>query len=82
MVNAMLYMLVAGLSVAIKMTGSWYEMESSRRELEKSLSLIHILGNVENVQRVSFTVDAYPNDVFEGTVMQIRLGDSESTRCV
>ena len=36
MVNAMLYMLVAGLSVAIKMTGSWYEMESSRRELEKS----------------------------------------------
>ena len=36
MVNAMLYMLVAGLSVAIKMTGSWYQMESSRRELEKS----------------------------------------------
>ena len=35
-VNAMLYLLVAGLSVAIKMTGSWYEMESSRRELEKS----------------------------------------------
>lgn len=35
MVNAMLYMLVAGLSVAIKMTGSWYQMESSRRELEK-----------------------------------------------
>ena len=29
--------------------------------------------------RGSFTVDAYPNDVFEGTVMQIRLGDSEST---
>ena len=37
------------------------------------------IGNVENGQRVSFTVDAYPNDVFEGTVMQIRLGDSEST---
>ena len=36
MVNAMLYMLVAGLSGAIKMTGSWYQMESSRRELEKS----------------------------------------------
>lgn len=36
------------------------------------------IGNVENGQRVSFTVDAYPNDVFEGTVMQIRLGDSES----
>ena len=38
------------------------------------------IGNVENGQRVSFTVDAYPNDVFEGTVMQIRLGDSESNR--
>lgn len=37
------------------------------------------IGNVENGQRVSFTVDAYLNDVFEGTVMQIRLGDSEST---
>ena len=36
MVNAMLYLLVAGLSVAIQMTGSWYQMESARRELEKS----------------------------------------------
>lgn len=35
-INATLYLLVAGLSVAIKMTGSWYEMESARRELEKS----------------------------------------------
>lgn len=37
------------------------------------------IGNVENGQRVSFTVDAYPNDVFEGIVTQIRLGDSESS---
>lgn len=37
------------------------------------------IGNVENGQRVSFTVDAYPNDVFEGTVTQIRLGDSENS---
>lgn len=37
------------------------------------------IGNVENGQRVSFTVDAYPNDVFEGKVTQIRLGDSESS---
>lgn len=37
------------------------------------------IGNVENGQRVSFTVDAYPNDVFEGTVWQIRLGDSSSS---
>lgn len=35
-VNALFYFLVAGLSVAIRMTGSWYEMESDRRELEKS----------------------------------------------
>lgn len=37
------------------------------------------IGNVEEGQRVSFTVDAYPNDVFEGKVMQIRLGDSSSS---
>ncbi|MBR5298560.1 MAG: sensor histidine kinase, partial [Parabacteroides sp.] len=36
LVNAMLYLLVSGLSVAIKMTGSWYQMETTRRELEKS----------------------------------------------
>lgn len=36
LVNAALYLLVAGLSVAIRMTGSWYETESARRELEKS----------------------------------------------
>lgn len=35
-VNAMLYGLVAGLSVAIKMTSGWYAVESARRELEKS----------------------------------------------
>ena len=34
------------------------------------------IGNVEEGQRVSFTVDAYPNDQFEGVVRQIRLGDS------
>ena len=31
------------------------------------------IGNVEEGQRVSFTVDAYPNDQFEGVVRQIRL---------
>lgn len=36
LVNAMLYALVAGLSVAIKMTSGWYQVESMRRELEKS----------------------------------------------
>ncbi|HJA87812.1 MAG TPA: efflux RND transporter periplasmic adaptor subunit [Candidatus Parabacteroides intestinavium] len=34
------------------------------------------IGNVKDGQRVSFTVDAYPNDVFEGKVLQVRLGES------
>lgn len=34
--NAMLYMLIVGLSVAIRMTGNWYKMESIRQELERS----------------------------------------------
>lgn len=37
------------------------------------------IGGVEEGQRATFTVDAYPNDVFEGTVTQIRLGDSSSS---
>lgn len=37
------------------------------------------IGNVEDGQRVTFTVDAYPNDTFEGVVKQIRLGDSSSS---
>ena len=37
------------------------------------------IGGVEEGQRATFTVDAYPNDVFEGVVKQIRLGDSSSS---
>lgn len=37
------------------------------------------IGSVEDGQRVSFTVDAYPNDVFEGKVEQIRLGESSDS---
>lgn len=38
------------------------------------------IGEVKEGQNVVFTVDAYPNDTFTGTVTQIRLGeDSEST---
>lgn len=37
------------------------------------------IGGVMEGQRASFTVDAYPNDVFEGVVTQIRLGDASST---
>jgi HlyD family secretion protein len=32
------------------------------------------IGQVENGQRVEFTVDAYPNDTFEGVVTQVRMG--------
>ena len=37
------------------------------------------IGGVEEGQRASFTVDAYPNDTFDGVVTQIRLGDASST---
>lgn len=37
------------------------------------------IGGVENGQEVSFTVDAYPEDVFTGEVKQIRLGSSKSS---
>lgn len=38
------------------------------------------IGEVKEGQSVEFTVDAYPDDTFTGTVTQIRLGeDSEST---
>jgi len=37
------------------------------------------IGGVEEGQRATFTVDAYPNDIFEGVVKQIRLGDSSSS---
>lgn len=37
------------------------------------------IGGVEEGQRATFTVDAYPNDTFEGVVTQIRLGDSSSS---
>ncbi len=31
------------------------------------------IGSVQEGQKVTFTVDAYPNDVFEGSVTQVRL---------
>ncbi len=37
------------------------------------------IGSVEEGQRVTFTVDAYPNDTFEGKVTQIRLGATSSS---
>lgn len=37
------------------------------------------ISGVRDSAEVSFTVDAYPNDVFYGTVTQIRLGSSKNT---
>lgn len=37
------------------------------------------IGGVADGQRVTFTVDAYPNDTFEGRVTQIRLGEASNT---
>lgn len=37
------------------------------------------IGGVKEGQKVEFTVDAYPDDVFEGKVTQIRLGSSSSS---
>lgn len=37
------------------------------------------IGGVQEGQRVTFTVDAYPRDVFEGIVKQIRLGSSSTS---
>lgn len=36
--NAMLYLLVVGVSVAIRMTGQWYRAENIRKDLERSRS--------------------------------------------
>lgn len=40
------------------------------------------IGQVEEGQEVSFTVDAYPNDVFRGTVTQKRLQATEESSVV
>lgn len=40
------------------------------------------IGQVEEGQRVTFTVDAYPNDVFEGLVTQVRLEATTTSNVV
>ncbi len=37
------------------------------------------IGGIVEGQRATFTVDAYPNDTFDGVVRQIRLGDPDET---
>lgn len=40
------------------------------------------IGNVKNNQRVTFTVDAFPDEVFEGSVNEVRLRPSVSNNVV
>lgn len=40
------------------------------------------IGNVKNGQRVTFTVDAFPDNVFEGRVNEVRLRPSVSSNVV
>lgn len=40
------------------------------------------IGNITTNQRVTFTVDAYPNDVFNGTVTQVRLNPTTTSNVV
>src|SRR6185369_7138400 len=40
------------------------------------------IGNVKQGQRVSFTVDAFPDDVFDGNVLEIRLQPTVSSNVV
>ena len=65
-----------------KAKAAYDQSQASMVKVNRNLEYATItsdIGNVEEGQRVSFTVDAYPNDQFEGVVRQIRLGDSEST---
>ena len=43
------------------------------------LTQMQVVADVDEADIGGFTVDAYPNDVFEGVVTQIRLGDASST---
>ncbi len=40
------------------------------------------IGQVKEGQRVTFTVDAYPNDIFDGTVVQKRLSPTTESNVV
>lgn len=40
------------------------------------------IGNVKVQQRVTFTVDAYPTDIFDGTITQVRLNPTTTSNVV
>ncbi len=58
--------------------------------ITNDLSRMNVLANVDEAdigqvlegQNVSFTVDAYPNDVFEGKVIQVRLEPTTTSNVV
>lgn len=58
--NIMLYMLVAALSVAIRMTHSWFEMESFRREVEQKRTEAE-LKNLKNQLNPHFLFNTLNN---------------------
>ena len=58
--NAMLYLLVAALSVAIRMTHSWFEMESIRREVEQKRAEAE-LKNLKNQLNPHFLFNTLNN---------------------
>lgn len=53
----------------------------SKMQIEASIAEADI-GSIQSGMPVTFTVDAYPNDVFEGKVKQIRLSPTEESNVV
>ena len=51
-----------------------FTIAADLREMQLKASIDESdLGNIKEGQPVTFRVDAYPNDVFRGTVQQVRL---------
>ncbi len=53
----------------------------SKMQIEASIAEADI-GSIQADMAVTFTVDAYPNDVFQGNVKQIRLSPTEESNVV
>lgn len=62
------------------------ELFGVARDLKKMQVLADVdeadIGDVRPGESVTFTVDAYPDDTFQGTVQQVRLGGSTSNNVV
>lgn len=53
----------------------------SKMQIEASIAEADI-GSIKSDMSVTFTVDAYPNDVFDGKVKQVRLSPTEDSNVV